>query len=33
MPVLKSNLYPDFNVVRLSHVELVVADLAKSRAF
>ncbi len=33
MPVPKSNLYPDFNVVRLSHVELVVTDLAKSRAF
>ena len=33
MPVPKSNLYPDFNVVRLSHVELVVTDLTKSRAF
>ena len=33
MPVPKSNLYPDFNVVRLSHVELVVTDLAKSKAF
>jgi catechol 2,3-dioxygenase len=33
MPVPKSNLYPDFNVVRLSHVELVVKDLAKSKAF
>jgi catechol 2,3-dioxygenase len=33
MPVPKPNLYPDFNVVRLSHVELVVTDLAKSRAF
>lgn len=33
MPVPKSNLYPDFNVVRLSHVELVVTDLGKSRAF
>lgn len=33
MPVPKSNFYPDFNVVRLSHVELVVTDLAKSRAF
>jgi catechol 2,3-dioxygenase len=26
-------LYPPFNVVRLSHVELVVTDLAASRAF
>ena len=33
MPVPKSNLYPEFNVVRLSHVELVVTDLAKSKAF
>ncbi len=33
MPVPKSNLYPDFNVVRLSHVELVVTDLGISRAF
>jgi catechol 2,3-dioxygenase len=33
MPVPKPNLYPDFNVVRLSHVELVVTDLKKSRAF
>jgi catechol 2,3-dioxygenase len=33
MPVPKPNLYPDFNVVRLSHVELVVTDLPKSRAF
>ncbi len=33
MPVPKSNLYPEFNVVRLSHVELVVTDLARSRAF
>jgi catechol 2,3-dioxygenase len=33
MPVPKPNLYPDFNVVRLSHVELRVTDLAKSRAF
>lgn len=27
------NLYPDFNVLRLSHVELAVTDLARSRAF
>ena len=33
MPVPKSNFYPDFSVVRLSHVELVVTDVAKSRAF
>lgn len=33
MPVPAPNLYPDFNVVRLSHVELVVTDLARSRAF
>ena len=33
MPVPKPNLYPDFNVVRLSHVELVVTDLLRSRAF
>ncbi|EBX4817115.1 3,4-dihydroxyphenylacetate 2,3-dioxygenase, partial [Salmonella enterica subsp. enterica serovar Newport] len=33
MPVPKCNLSPAFNVVRLSHVELRVTDLAKSRAF
>ena len=33
MPVPKPNLYPPFNIVRLSHVELVVTDLMKSRAF
>ena len=33
MPVPTPNLYPDFNVVRLSHVDLVVTDLAASRAF
>jgi catechol 2,3-dioxygenase len=33
MPVPKPNLYPDFNVVRLSHVELVVTDLVKARHF
>lgn len=33
MPVPKPNLYPPFNVVRLSHVEFVVTDLAASRAF
>jgi catechol 2,3-dioxygenase len=33
MPVPAPNLYPPFNVVRLSHVELAVTDLTKSRAF
>lgn len=33
MPVPKPNLYPPFNIVRLSHVELVVTDLAAARAF
>jgi catechol 2,3-dioxygenase len=33
VPIPKPNLYPDFNVVRLSHVELIVTDLACSRAF
>ncbi|MEO0547485.1 MAG: 3,4-dihydroxyphenylacetate 2,3-dioxygenase [Pseudomonadota bacterium] len=33
MPLPAPNLYPDFNIVRLSHVELFVTDLAKSRAF
>ena len=33
MPVPAPNLYPAFNIVRLSHVELTVTDLAKSRAF
>ena len=33
MPVPKPNLYPDFNIVRHSHVDYVVTDLAKSRAF
>ena len=33
MPVPQFNLYPDFNVVRLSHVELVVTDLAASTKF
>ncbi len=33
MSVPKPNLYPPFNIVRLSHVELSVTDLAKSRAF
>ncbi len=33
MPLPPHNLYPGFNIVRLSHVELGVSDLAKSRAF
>lgn len=33
MPVPQANLYPPFNVVRLSHVEFIVSDLAASRAF
>ena len=33
MPVPAPNLYPPFNIVRLSHVELVVTNLAKSRGF
>ena len=33
MPVPNPNLYPPFNIVRLSHVEFSVTDLAKSRAF
>ncbi len=33
MPIPAPNLYPPFNIVRLSHVELAVTDLAASRAF
>ncbi|GHF40670.1 3,4-dihydroxyphenylacetate 2,3-dioxygenase [Seohaeicola zhoushanensis] len=33
MPVPAANLYPPFNIVRLSHVEYRVTDLAASRAF
>ncbi|MCE8508597.1 3,4-dihydroxyphenylacetate 2,3-dioxygenase [Ruegeria pomeroyi] len=33
MPVPAPNLYPPFNIVRLSHVEYRVRDLAASRAF
>jgi len=33
MPIPEPNLYPPFNIVRLSHVELGVTDLAASRAF
>jgi catechol 2,3-dioxygenase len=33
MPVPAPNLYPPFNIVRLSHVALNVTDMAASRAF
>ena len=33
MPIPPANLYPPFNIVRLSHVELNVTDLAWSRGF
>ena len=33
MPLPEPNLYPDFNIVRLSHVEYVVRDLSRSKAF
>ncbi len=33
MPIPTPNLYPAFNIVRLSHVEFVVKDLKASRAF
>ncbi|MCW1934740.1 3,4-dihydroxyphenylacetate 2,3-dioxygenase [Pararhodobacter zhoushanensis] len=33
MPLPQPNLYPPFNIVRLSHVEYRVTDLAASRAF
>ena len=33
MPVPAPNLYPPFNIVRLSHVEYVVRDIAASKAF
>lgn len=33
MPVPAPNLNPDFNIVRLSHIELKVTDLAWARAF
>lgn len=33
MPIPAPNLYPEFNIVRLSHVELALTDLARSRAF
>tara|TARA_Y100000739_G_C20607980_1_gene466792 strand:- start:1618 stop:2598 length:981 start_codon:yes stop_codon:yes gene_type:complete len=33
MPVPNPNLYPDFNIVRLSHVELGVSNLNESKHF
>ena len=33
MPIPAPNLYPDFNIVRLSHVEYFVTDLAASKVF
>ena len=33
MSIPQPNLYPPFNIVRLSHVEYGVTDLARSRAF
>jgi catechol 2,3-dioxygenase len=33
MPVPAPNLAPPFNIVRLSHIELTVSDIAPSRAF
>lgn len=33
MPVPVPNLFPDFNTLRLSHVDYRVTDLARSRAF
>ena len=33
MPVPNPNLHPPFNIVRLSHIELIVRDLDAARAF
>ena len=33
MPIPAPNLYPPFNIIRLSHVDFGVTDLAASRAF
>ena len=33
MPIPAPNLYPPFNIIRLSHVDLGVKDLAASKAF
>lgn len=33
MPIPAPNLYPPFNIIRLSHIEFGVKDIAQSRAF
>ena len=33
MPLPKLNLYPPFNITRLSHIELSVQDIEASEAF
>ena len=33
MPIPPANLYPPFNIVRLSHIELCITDLAAARRF
>ena len=33
MPVPNPNLYPDFNIVRLSHLEIGVSNLTESKYF
>ena len=33
MPVPNPNLYPDFNIVRLSHLEIGVSNLSESKYF
>ena len=33
MPIPAPNFEPPFNILRLSHVELLVSDLSKSRKF
>ena len=33
MPIPAPNLYPEFNIVRLSHIELGVTDLISSTFF
>ena len=33
MPLPAPNLYPDFDTIRLSHVNMSVTDLAASRKF
>ena len=33
MPIPNPNLYPDFNIVRLSHLEIGVSNLSESKYF